>query len=76
MFEEDITPLTDDDLGGKQSFRERLDNAGSLENQRPISMKSRLRPSRWCAKQASGVMRHFDVQLIGGMVLHEGRSPR
>jgi len=21
-------------------------------------------------------MRHFDVQLIGGAVLHEGRSPR
>ena len=37
VFEEDITPLTDDDLRRKTAeFRERLDNAGSLENQRPI----------------------------------------
>jgi len=30
--------------------------------------------SRWCAKRAALLnMRHFDVQLIGGIVLHEGK---
>ena len=30
---------------------------------------------REAAKRTLG-QRHFDVQLIGGMILHEGRSPR
>ena len=30
---------------------------------------------REAAKRTLG-QRHFDVQLVGGMVLHEGKSPR
>ena len=30
---------------------------------------------REASKRTIG-LRHFDVQLIGGMALHEGRSPR
>jgi len=30
------------------------------------------RHSRWCARRANGPhMRHFDVQLVGGMALHQ-----
>ena len=37
LLEEEITPLSDDDLRRKTaSFKERLANAGSLQNQRPI----------------------------------------
>ena len=33
------------------------------------------RPSRWCARPAKRTLgqRHFDVQLVGGMVLHDGK---
>ncbi len=33
------------------------------------------KPSRWCARRPSATLgqRHFDVQLMGGMVLHEGK---
>ena len=33
------------------------------------------KPSPWCARASRRVlgMRHFDVQLIGGMVLHDGK---
>jgi preprotein translocase subunit SecA len=32
------------------------------------------RPLPWCARPASALkMRHFDVQLIGGMALHNGK---
>ena len=37
LLEEEIAPLSDDDLRARTaSFKERLANAGTLENQRPI----------------------------------------
>ena len=37
LLEEEISPLSDEELRGKTlAFQERLANAGSLENQRPI----------------------------------------
>ena len=37
LLEEEIAPLSDDDLRARTAaFQERLDNAGSLQNQRPI----------------------------------------
>ena len=76
VFEEDIEPLSDDELRTKTAeFRQRLDNAGSLENQRPILddlLPEAFAVVREAAKRVLG-MRHFDVQLIGGMVLHEGQ---
>ena len=76
LLEEEIAPLSDDDLRVKTAaFQERLANAGSLTNQRPILdeiLPEAFAVVREAGKQVLG-MRHFDVQLIGGMVLHEGQ---
>ncbi|MFL0791450.1 MAG: preprotein translocase subunit SecA, partial [Prochlorococcus sp.] len=76
VLEEDIAPLSDDELRTKTAeFRQRLENAGSLENQRPLLddlLPEAFAVVREAAKRVLG-MRHFDVQLIGGMVLHEGQ---
>jgi preprotein translocase subunit SecA len=76
LLEEDIAPLSDDALRVKTAdFRERLTSAGSLENQRPIL--DEILPEAFAVVREAGKrvlgMRHFDVQLIGGMVLHEGQ---
>ncbi len=76
VFEEDVAPLSDDDLRRRTAeFRERLDNAGTLENQRPVL--DEILPEAFAVVREAGKrvlgMRHFDVQLIGGMVLHEGQ---
>ncbi|ABB25098.1 protein translocase subunit secA [Synechococcus sp. CC9902] len=76
LLEEDISPLSDDELRSRTSdLRQRLFNAGDLHNQIPIL--DELLPEafsivREASKRVLG-MRHFDVQLIGGMVLHEGQ---
>ncbi|MDB4682134.1 preprotein translocase subunit SecA [Synechococcus sp. AH-551-A10] len=76
LLEEEIAPLTDEDLRRRTaSFQERLANAGSLENQRLILdeiLTEAFAVVREAGKRVLG-MRHFDVQLIGGMVLHEGQ---
>ncbi len=76
LLEEDIAPLSDDELRRKTAeFREQLANAGSLTNQRTLMEK--LLPEAFAVVREAGKrvlgMRHFDVQLIGGMVLHEGQ---
>ncbi|MDA7434004.1 preprotein translocase subunit SecA [Synechococcus sp. AH-601-L23] len=76
LLEEEIAPLSDDDLRRRTSaFREQLANAGSLENQRPLL--NEILPEAFAVVREAGKrvlgMRHFDVQLIGGMVLHEGQ---
>ena len=76
LFEEQIAPLSDDDLRRRTAeFKERLANAGSLQNQRPIL--DEILPEAFAVVREAGKrvlgMRHFDVQLIGGMVLHEGQ---
>ena len=76
LLEEEVAPLSDDELRAKTAaFQERLAEAGSLENQRPILdeiLPEAFAVVREAAKRVLG-MRHFDVQLIGGMVLHEGQ---
>ena len=75
LLEEDISPLSDDALRDRTAaFQERLATAGSLENQRPIldEILPEAAVVREAGKRVLG-MRHFDVQLIGGMVLHEGQ---
>ena len=75
LLEEEIGPLSDGELRAKTaSFQESLAIAGSLENQRPILneiLPEAFAVVREASKRVLG-MRHFDVQLIGGMVLHEG----
>ena len=76
LLEEEIAPLSDEDLRRRTAaFQERLANAGSLENQRLILEE--ILPEAFAVVREAGKrvlgMRHFDVQLIGGMVLHEGQ---
>ena len=64
--------LSDEQLRGKTAeFRERLANGETLDD---------LLPEAFAVVREAGRrvlnMRHFDVQLIGGMVLHAARSPR
>ncbi len=76
VLEEDIAPLSDDQLRAKTAeFRGRIDKAGSVDSQRQLLdelLPEAFAVVREAAKRVLG-MRHFDVQLIGGMVLHEGQ---
>ncbi|WP_413678741.1 preprotein translocase subunit SecA [Prochlorococcus sp. MIT 0916] len=76
LIEEDVAALSDEDLRSRTcDFRQRLEKAKSLSNQ--LEILDDLLPEsfavvREASKRVLG-MRHFDVQLIGGMVLHEGQ---
>jgi len=67
-LEKDIKALSDDALKAKTAeFKEKLDNGASLDDI--------LNPAFAVAREAGRrvlKMRHYDVQLIGGMVLHNG----
>ncbi|HBT83762.1 MAG TPA: preprotein translocase subunit SecA, partial [Desulfuromonas sp.] len=68
-LEAGLTPLADDALTAKTlEFRERLARGESLDD---------LLPEAFAVVREAGrrvlAMRHFDTQLIGGMVLHNGK---
>jgi preprotein translocase subunit SecA len=68
-LEPDFEALSDDQLAAKTiEFRERFDQGEDLDELLPEAFAA----VREASKRAVG-MRHFDVQLIGGMVLHEGK---
>src|SRR3954463_16287274 len=68
-LEPDFEALSDDELTAKTvEFRQRFDEAESLDELLPEAFAA----VREAAKRHVG-MRHFDVQLIGGMVLPEGK---
>jgi len=68
-LEASISTLTDDQLAGKTAeFKERYANGESLDSLLPEAFAV----CREGGKRILG-MRHFDVQLIGGMVLHSGK---
>ena len=68
-LEQTIAALSDDALKAKTSeFKERLKGNDTLDTILPEAFAV----VRETAKRVLN-MRHFDVQLIGGMVLHEGR---
>jgi preprotein translocase subunit SecA len=68
-LEPSIGALSDEALAGKTSeFRERLAKGETLDTLLPEAFAV----VREAGKRALG-MRHFDVQLIGAMVLNEGR---
>ncbi|MCP9809148.1 preprotein translocase subunit SecA, partial [Cyanobium sp. HWJ4-Hawea] len=88
LLEEEIAPLSDDELRGLTvEFRGKLaalqldcQNRGlgteaTLERERKVL--DELLPQAFAVVREAGkrvlAMRHFDVQLIGGMVLHEGQ---
>lgn len=76
IFEEDLVSLSDDDLKRKTAdFRLRFDKTSSSKEE--LSLLDEILPEtfavvREASKRVLG-LRHFDVQLIGGMVLHEGQ---
>jgi len=68
-FEPTIQALSDDELRGKTAeFRGRLERGEDLNS---------LLPEAFAVVREAGLrviaQRHYDVQLIGGMVLHDGR---
>jgi preprotein translocase subunit SecA len=68
-LEPEIQALSDDDLRGKTAeFKERLERGENLDS---------LLPEAFAVVREAGLrvigQRHYDVQLIGGMVLHDGR---
>ncbi len=68
-FEEKIAPLSDDDLIAKtDEFRDALKNGKSLDDILPEAFAC----VREAATRALGE-RHYDVQLMGGIVLNQGR---
>jgi len=68
-LEPQMTALTDTELGAKTiEFRQRLERGETLEALLPEAFAV----VREAGKRTLG-MRHFDVQLIGGMVLNSGR---
>jgi preprotein translocase subunit SecA len=75
-LEPEFEQLSDDDLRAKTAdFRERLAEAGEWEAQKPILdeiLPEAFAMVREAAKRTIG-QRHYDVQLIGGIVLHQGK---
>ena len=68
-LEPQIAALSDAELQGKTGiFRERFDKGEALDALLPEAFAV----VREAGKRVLG-MRHFDVQLIGGMVLHQGK---
>jgi preprotein translocase subunit SecA len=68
-MEEDMKKLTDEELKAKTTeFKNRLNNGETLDDILPEAFAV----VREAADRVLG-MRHFKVQLIGGIVLHQGR---
>ncbi|MDX2497171.1 MAG: preprotein translocase subunit SecA, partial [Desulfobacterales bacterium] len=68
-FEPRIQTMSDEDLKAQtQRFKDRLNNGESLDDLLPEAFAT----VREASVRTLG-MRHFDVQLIGGMVLHQGK---
>ena len=68
-LEEEISKLSDQELTKKTTyFKEELKNGKTLDDILPEAFAV----VREASKRVLG-MRHFDVQLIGGIILHQGR---
>ncbi|MDI6711163.1 MAG: preprotein translocase subunit SecA [Bacillota bacterium] len=68
-LEDEMRALSDEDLAAKTAyFRERLDNGETLDDILPEAFAVVREASRRVLD-----MRHFDVQLMGGIALHQGR---
>ena len=68
-LEESMQKLSDKELSGKtEEFKTRLNNGETLDDILPEAFAV----VREASKRVLG-MRHFDVQLIGGIILHQGR---
>ncbi|CAN5483055.1 preprotein translocase subunit SecA [soil metagenome] len=67
-FEPTISAMTDDELANQTTlFRQRLSDGASLDDLLPEAFAT----VREAAKRVLG-QRHYDVQMVGGIVLHRG----
>jgi len=76
ILEEEIRALSDDQLRGKTAeFKERLAKAKSLNDEKELL--DEILPEAFAVVREAGQrvlgMRHFDVQLLGGIILHKGQ---
>ena len=76
LIEEDIKGLSDDELRGKTAeFRQMLDKAKNYREKEEIL--DDILPDAFAVVREAGIrvlgMRHYDVQLLGGIVLHKGQ---
>jgi preprotein translocase subunit SecA len=76
ILEEEIHALTDDQLRGKTAeFKERLAKVKSLNEEKELL--DEILPEAFAVVREAGQrvlgMRHFDVQLLGGIILHKGQ---
>ena len=68
-YEDKLESLSDEELKAKtQEFRDEIEDGKSLDDILPEAFAV----VREASKRVTG-MRHFDVQLIGGIILHQGR---
>lgn len=68
-LEESMHALSDDDLKAKtDEFKQRITDGSSVDDLLPEAFAV----AREASTRALG-MRHFDVQLIGGMILNQGK---
>ena len=68
-YEEEYKALSDSELSAKTGeFKERLKNGETLDDLLPEAFAT-VREAAWRVLE----MRHFPVQIIGGIVLHQGR---
>lgn len=68
-LEPEISALSDEELRGKTAeFKQRVANGEALD----MLLPEAFAVVREAGKRVHG-MRHFDVQLVGGMVLHNGK---
>jgi len=69
LLEEEIKNLSDEELQAKTpEFRERFKNGESLDD----LLNEAFAVAREASFRVLG-MRHYDVQLMGGIILHQGR---
>ena len=67
-FEEQMTALSDDELKALSiGYRERFKNGETLESLMPEAFAA----CREAGRRTKG-MRHYDVQIVGGAILHQG----
>jgi preprotein translocase subunit SecA len=67
--EEEMKALSDEGLKAKTTeFKERLNNGESLDNLLPEAFAA----VREAARRTLG-QRHYDVQLLGGIIIHQGK---
>jgi preprotein translocase subunit SecA len=76
LLDEEMTALSDQELTAKtEEFREKLSKAKNLNEEKQILndiLPEAFAVVREAGKRVLG-LRHFDVQLLGGMVLHNGQ---